>query len=64
MVEVGDTTFVLPVPPPLQLYVLAPDAVRVVDEPLQIGLDDGLMETVGIVLMVAVTETLGVEVYP
>ncbi len=63
MVDVGLTTFGLPVPkPPLQLYDVAPLAVNVELEPLQIVV--GEADTVTLGKGLTVTVTLAVLVQP
>ena len=65
VVEDGDTVFGLPVPnPPLQLYDVAPPAVRVEEAPLQMVEGDALNVTVGFAFTVTVVVTVLVQPFP
>jgi hypothetical protein len=55
----GETVFVAPAPKPLsQLYVEAPEALRVLDAPMQIVADEASAVTVGRGLTVTVVEAV------
>jgi hypothetical protein len=66
VVEVGDAVTELPVVPPspvagLQLYVEPPEAVRVVEEPLQIAILVGDTVTVGLLATLTIATDVSLQ---